>query len=206
MSEKELSAEEIKKNTLPLLRHAEMIYVLMSACTKMPYVICDEETYDDEVLVFLNEQAAKQEAVRLLQKGEPVQVVSVKNESFLAFYISLLPIGVNCLRVNKGTKIETAVQLDELIRRPGGDQLPEGQIRVENPELHLTALYFAQQFRKKREGGITEELERSERRNAGTFPQRKIYCCSAERRTADSDPEGEGRTDVSAIIYGCAGV
>ena len=79
MSEKELSAEEIKKNTLPLLRHAEMIYVLMSACTKMPYVICDEETYDDEVLVFLNEQAAKQEAVRLLQKGEPVQVVSVKN-------------------------------------------------------------------------------------------------------------------------------
>ena len=34
----------------------------------MPYVICDEETYDDEVLVFLNEQAAKQEAVRLLQK------------------------------------------------------------------------------------------------------------------------------------------
>ena len=28
MSEKELSAEEIKKNTLPLLRHAEMIYVL----------------------------------------------------------------------------------------------------------------------------------------------------------------------------------
>ena len=159
MSEKELSAEEIKKNTLPLLRHAEMIYVLMSACTKMPYVICDEETYDDEVLVFLNEQAAKQEAVRLLQKGEPVQVVSVKNESFLAFYISLLPIGVNCLRVNKGTKIETAVQLDELIRRPGGDQLPEGQIRVENPELHLTALYFAQQFRKKREGGITEELK-----------------------------------------------
>lgn len=159
MSEKELSAEEIKRNTLPLLRHAETIYVLMSVCTKMPYVVCDPETYDDEVIVFVNEQAAKQEAVRLLQQGEPVQVVSVKNESLLAFYISLLPIGTNCLRVNKGTQIETVVQLDELIRRPDGDHLPEGQIRIENPELHLTALYFAQEFRKKREGGITEEIK-----------------------------------------------
>ena len=63
------------------------------------------------------------------------------------------------MRVNKGTQIETVVQLDELIRRPDGDHLPEGQIRIENPELHLTALYFAQEFRKKREGGITEELK-----------------------------------------------
>ena len=167
MSEKELSAEEIKRNTLPLLRHAETIYVLMSACTKMPYVVCDAETYDDEVLVFVNEQAAKQEAVRLLQQGEPVQVVSVKNESLLAFYISLLPIGANCLRVNKGTQIETVVQLDELIRRPDGNHLPEGQIRIENPELHLTALYFAQEFRKKREGGITEEMKRCWHISAG---------------------------------------
>ena len=109
MSEKELSAEEIKRNTLPLLRHAETIYVLMSVCTKMPYVVCDPETYDDEVIVFVNEQAAKQEAVRLLQQGEPVQVVSVKNESLLAFYISLLPIGANCLRVNKGCLLYTSI-------------------------------------------------------------------------------------------------
>lgn len=93
MSEKELSAEEIKRNTLPLLRHAETIYVLMSACTKMPYVVCDAETYDDEVLVFVNEQAAKQEAVRLLQQGEPVQVVSVKNESLLAFTSACFQLG-----------------------------------------------------------------------------------------------------------------
>ena len=88
--------------------------------------------------VFVNEQAAKQEAVRLLQQGEPVQVVSVKNQSLLAFYISLLPIGANCLRMN-GTQIEaTVVQSDELIRRPDGDHLPRGTRSVfRNPEFYI---------------------------------------------------------------------
>ena len=93
------------------------------------------------------------------------------------------------------------VQLDELIRRPDGDHLPEGQIRIENPELHLTALYFAQEFRKKREGGITEELKELNEEMLAHFRRGKIYCCSTERRTADSDSERKGRTNVSAIIY-----
>ena len=75
------------------------------------------------------------------------------------FTSACCPIGANCLRVNKGTQIETVVQLDELIRRPDGDHLPEGQIRIENPELHLTALYFAQEFRKKREAGLLKKLK-----------------------------------------------
>ena len=33
-------------------------------------------------------------------------------------------------------------KLDELITRPKDEELPEGKIRVENPELVLTAAYF----------------------------------------------------------------
>ncbi len=33
----------------------------MSLCTKMPYVLCDEETFDDEVLLYYTEEDAQRE-------------------------------------------------------------------------------------------------------------------------------------------------
>lgn len=42
-----------KEQLLSSLRNAEEMYVFMSLCTKMPYVLCDEETFDDEVLFIL---------------------------------------------------------------------------------------------------------------------------------------------------------
>ena len=56
--------------------------------------------------------------------------------------------GVNCILVDKGLDGQITVQLDELITRPKDEELPEGKIRVENPELVLTAAYFMQQMRK----------------------------------------------------------
>ena len=39
-----------KSDVLKKMREAEAIYVLMSDCTRMPFVVCDPETYDDEVI------------------------------------------------------------------------------------------------------------------------------------------------------------
>ena len=44
-----------KEQLLSSLRNAEEMYVFMSLCTKMPYVLCDEETFDDEVLLYYTE-------------------------------------------------------------------------------------------------------------------------------------------------------
>ena len=41
-----------KEQLLSSLRNAEEMYVFMSLCTKIPYVLCDEETFDDEVLLY----------------------------------------------------------------------------------------------------------------------------------------------------------
>ena len=51
------------------------------------------------------------------------------------------------------------MQLDELITRPKDEELPEGKIRVENPELVLTAAYFMQQMRKPDKPEMTDELK-----------------------------------------------
>lgn len=48
-----------KMDVLEMLREAEDIYVIYSACTNMPFVYCDPETYDDEVILFDSEEEAK---------------------------------------------------------------------------------------------------------------------------------------------------
>ena len=106
-----------KIETLNKLRTTEAIYVLMSSCTRMPYVVCDPETFDDEILLYYTEAEAKEEAMKLQKEGNPMQLVKVDEE------------------------------------------LPEGKIRVENPELVLTAAYFMQQMRKPDKPEMTDELK-----------------------------------------------
>ena len=50
---------------LSLLKISKEIYCIMSTATKMQYVQCDPETYDDEILVFLKEDEAKEKAKEL---------------------------------------------------------------------------------------------------------------------------------------------
>lgn len=132
---------------LSLLKISKEIYCIMSAATKMQYVQCDPETFDDEILLFLNEDEAKEKAKELLKAGNPVHIAKIPQKSLLGFYTSLYAIGVNSMRVKMQYEPETVIQLPELITRPSEDKLPEGQKRIENPAFHLTALYFMQIMR-----------------------------------------------------------
>ena len=153
------NTENLKAETLKKLRSSMAVFVPMSGCTRMPYVICDPQTFDDEILLFFTEEDAKKVAQELKEAGNLMQVVKVDQASLLEFYSSLYPMGVNCILVNKGLEDELAVQLEELIRRLDEDKLPDGKIRVENPELHLTAIYFLQGMRSGKNKEMEEELK-----------------------------------------------
>ena len=58
-----------KQQVLNQLRNAKEIYVIMSLCTKMPYVVCDKETFDDEVLLYFKEEDIRREGKRLIEQG-----------------------------------------------------------------------------------------------------------------------------------------
>ena len=129
-----------KNEVLVQLRQRENVYVMYSKCTRMPFVLCDPETYDDEVFIFFDEADGAQESEQFNESGNPVQMVKIEKKNFLPFYSGLYPMGVNCLVVNKGTGLEIAIQLEDLVRRPENQKLPEGTVRIENREFHLTAL------------------------------------------------------------------
>ena len=157
-----MSAEKMtdeKRKILGQLRMTEALYVLMSDFTRMPFVECSEENYDDEVFVYFQEEDAKKEAERRCEKNEKVHVVKIASKFLLPFYTSLFPMGVNCICIGKGTGKEQEVQLHELITRNREEAEKQGIPLIENPELHLTALYFIQKLRALGEPKMTEELK-----------------------------------------------
>lgn len=148
-----------KNTVLQQLRVRENIYVILSGCTRMPFVLCDPETYDDEVFIFFEKDNADREAKKLNEEAQPVQVIKIENKNFLAFYSGLYPMGVNCMFVNCGTENEIKIQLEELVKKPEDQKLPDGVIRIENRPLHLTALYFMQELRRKQHKELTDTLK-----------------------------------------------
>lgn len=147
-----------KTKVLVQLQQRENIYVIYSKCTRMPFVLCDSETYDDEVFIFFEEEDGNEAVQRFIAEENPVQMVKIEKKNYLPFYSGLYPMGVNCLVINKGTGAEIAVQLEDLVRRPENQKMPEGTVRIENREFHLTALYFMQELRRKPHTELTEIL------------------------------------------------
>lgn len=130
------------------IRNCSELYAVMSACTHMPFVYCDPDTYDDEIFVYFTEEDARQGITWMVEQKIPIQLAKIDKKSRLDFFTGLYPAGINAVCVNKGITKEICLQLDSLIRRPDLAKLPEGHIRIENPQLHLTSLYFAQELRK----------------------------------------------------------
>lgn len=150
------SQSEERKAVLKILQSAKELYILMSPVTRLPYVTCDPETYDDEILLFEMLEDAKKTAEKLKEEKTLVQIQHLVNEQFLACLSSLYPMGVNCIVMDHGTGRERKAQLSELVNRIAEEKLPKGQRRVENPELHLTAIYYKQLLAK---GGTPENAE-----------------------------------------------
>lgn len=148
-----------KRELLQRLTKAEGEYfVMISLCTKLPYVVCDKETFDDEVLVFFNEEEVKAEFERLNSEHIPVNVTKLTTKQMMFFFTSLFTMGVNAMLVHfNGEK--AIVQLSEIVKRREKEEMPEGNEWIENPELHLTALYLAQVLRTPAKEDISETVK-----------------------------------------------
>mgnify|MGYP000009507108 FL=1 len=138
-----------KQEIMYRLKNAGELYVLLSMCTGEPYVVCDQETYDDEIIVFFDSQAAVEEAKEQTEAGTPVRPMKLENKQFLIFYTSLYTLGVNALLVKDGGR-NSLIQLQDFVKRNKQQGQETGEkVWVENPSLHLTMLYYMQELRRK---------------------------------------------------------
>ena len=125
------------------------MFVIFSQSTKHPYVTCNEESFDDQIHIFSDAEAAHAYVVaKNEQEKIPVVSVRVAAEQFLHFYGTLYALGVNGV-VLHDNDTETSLTLESIVhRRHNPDELPERQRPVINPELMLTSLYFLQEMRR----------------------------------------------------------
>ena len=140
--------QQEKQKLLGRLRTAGELYVILSVCTREPYVVCDQETFDDKVFLFFDMEEAKKEAVSLLKEKIPVTVAKLENKQLLMFYTSLYTMGVNAFSI-KDEAGDHLIQLADFVKRANPGKQPDGKVWVENPALHLTALYYMQEQRKR---------------------------------------------------------
>lgn len=118
--------------------------VAYCAFTSMPFVVCDEETFNDQVYIFENEKLLQDFGKAYAEKKILLRGVVFKNAQFLQFFSSLFTMGVNELVfVNEGAT--TKLELEELVKRPDYSKLKKEEVPVLNPELQLTGMYFMQE-------------------------------------------------------------
>lgn len=130
--------------TIPTI---DELYVIVNSLTQMAHVHCDNETFDDMVVLYENKEAAEAAAKKLIQENTPCGVMVIRKEAAGSFYVDLMLMGVN--RVDFIMEQETyQVELNEIIRRKSFDDIPVEKRPIENPQLKLSMVYFFQEMRK----------------------------------------------------------
>ncbi|HIV17035.1 MAG TPA: SseB family protein [Candidatus Alectryocaccobium stercorigallinarum] len=124
------------------------LFVLFSTATKTPFIHCNEETFDDEVFLFTNEDDAKKHADGFAEKKYPIAVLKIPNAQINGFLSSLYFYDVNAVEFYTGEE-KNLIPLEQLIKKPDINKLLNDKVPRINPDLQITAIYFLQEARRK---------------------------------------------------------
>ena len=121
--------------------------VAYCAWTNMPLVVCDPETYNDQVWIFETEEQLQNFAKPYTERRILLRGMKYENKDFLHFFSSLFTMDVNEL-VFVDENGDTKIELEQLVRKPDYSKLDPRQVPVTNPALQLTAMYFMQEAKR----------------------------------------------------------
>jgi len=138
------------------IQNLEQAFVLFAASTRLPYVECDPETFDDQAYIFVDEESVKKAAMEYMQKQMPVGVMKYEKQQLLSFWMSLHMMGVNMLVFHDGEG-SFKIPLDQVIKTDPKLEEPN-EIPMINAALQLTTIYFMQEVR--RPNQKKDDLER----------------------------------------------
>lgn len=127
------------------MQHLEKTYVIFGQATKMPFITCDEESFNDQIWVFTTEEKAKAYAEKRRDENKDLlMVVNLENKQLLGFYSSLYLLGVNEIVFNEEEQ-KTHIPIEKLVMQQDFSKLPEEKRPLTNAQMQLTGLYFMQE-------------------------------------------------------------
>ena len=136
-----------EQDAIKELQTRDAIFVAYSQATKLPYVICDEESFNDQVWVFATEEEIKEFGKKKL--GEKILLMGMKYEKkdYPRFYGTLYAIGVNSVVWVDGEN-QAEVDLTSIARQADFSQLEPKKQPLFNSTLQLSGIYFMQELRR----------------------------------------------------------
>lgn len=132
------------------MQRLETTYVAFGKGTRMPFLTCDEDSFNDQIWVFAKEENAHEfEERRWDEHQDPIMVVGMEQEQMLGFYSSLYMLDVNEIVFVEEAQM-TGIPLDTLIVKPDYLNLPKEEQPLTTPQLQLTGLYFMQELHRQK--------------------------------------------------------
>lgn len=143
---------------LKKLRSLKEVHVAYAMATNMPFVTCDEETFNDQIWMFTSVEAVQEFAKRYETQKILFKGVRVRQENMQEFYMDLHAMGINEVVFRDGD-VEHKLELHKMVKIPDFTKLPIQQRPLMNPELQLSTAYFFQEVRRQGVEQDTEKLE-----------------------------------------------
>lgn len=145
-----------KETAIKELQNRDQVFVAYSQATKLPYVVCDEETYNDQVWIFSTEEGIKEYGKKLLDDKILLMGMRYEKKDYPRLYGTFYALGVNSVVwVDGEEKIE--VDLPDIAKQADMTKIEESKRPLLNPTLQLSGIYFMQELRR--------PVEKEERRN-----------------------------------------
>lgn len=145
-----------KETVIKELQNRENVFVAYSQATKLPYVTCDEETYNDQAWIFATEEGIKEFGKKLLDDKILLMGMRYDKKDFPRLYGTLYAVGINSVVwVDGEEKLE--IELPEIARQADMSKLEPEKRPLLNPTLQLSGMYFMQELRR--------PVEKEERKN-----------------------------------------
>lgn len=145
-----------KETVIKELQNRDNVFVAYSQATKLPYVTCDEETYNDQAWFFATEEGIKEFGKKLLDDKILLMGMRYDKKDYPRLYGTLYAVGINSVVwVDGEEKLE--VELPEIARQADMSKLEPEKRPLLNPTLQLSGMYFMQELRR--------PVEKEERRN-----------------------------------------
>lgn len=127
------------------LQNLNELFIIYSEYTKMPFIECDSETFDDQVHVFADEKELQEFAKPYTEQKILLGARKhTKPQAAAAFY-GMYGMGVNAIVFhNNGTTAR--IQLEQIMKKPDMEKIMAEPLPIINPTLTLSALYFLQEL------------------------------------------------------------
>lgn len=186
---------------LKKIQSLKEVIILCFQPTRMPYVECDPETFDDQVHVFGVDKEAEDFVKAYRENNHPVALMKVPQKHAPMIFSSFYSLGVNAI-VYHDNGMKSRLQLEQVVKKPKifVDQEKNDKIPLANPSLQLSIIYFMEEMYRKVEHDRKQARELEEEMVANLVRSKFIVASKAAAEGEAFDPKNPNQQKVINYI------